>query len=51
MIVAHHKSALRFELQTARGPRRLLVPVAALVLGLRLFMALVTPTRAKDDIA
>jgi N-acetylglucosaminyl-diphospho-decaprenol L-rhamnosyltransferase len=43
MIIAHHKSALRFELQTARGARRLLVPLAALVLGLRLFLALITP--------
>lgn len=48
MIIAHHKSALRFELQTARGARRLLVPLAALVLGLRLFLALVTPVKDKD---
>jgi hypothetical protein len=36
MTVAHHQSALRFEARTARGPRRLLLPVAAAVLGLRL---------------
>lgn len=50
MIIAHHKSALRFELQTARGVRRVLVPLAALVLGLRLFMALIVrpKVRPKD---
>ncbi len=36
MIVAHHQSALRFEWQTARGWRRLLAPVASVVLGARL---------------
>jgi N-acetylglucosaminyl-diphospho-decaprenol L-rhamnosyltransferase len=36
MTRAHHVSALRFEAQTARGVRRLLVPVAAVVLGARL---------------
>jgi N-acetylglucosaminyl-diphospho-decaprenol L-rhamnosyltransferase len=36
MIWAHHRSALRFEWHTARGMRRALVPLAALVLGLRL---------------
>ncbi|MGC8510349.1 MAG: glycosyltransferase family 2 protein [Acidimicrobiales bacterium] len=36
MVVAHHASALRFEAQTSRGWRRVLLPVAALVLGLRL---------------
>ena len=33
---AHHRSALRFEVQTAHGVRRALVPVAALVLAVRL---------------
>jgi N-acetylglucosaminyl-diphospho-decaprenol L-rhamnosyltransferase len=47
MIIAHHKSALRFEMQTAKGIRRLLVPLATLVLGLRLFMALMA--RSKGD--
>ena len=36
MTRAHHASALRFEAHTARGLRRLLVPLAAVVLGLRL---------------
>ena len=35
MIRAHHISAMRFEWRTARGLRRLLAPVAILVLGLR----------------
>ena len=42
MLVAHHVSALRFEAYHARGWRRLLVPVAAAVLGVRLAVALVT---------
>ena len=41
MLIAHHRSALRFEWQTASGWRRVLVPVAALVLGLRLCVVLV----------
>ncbi len=41
MVVAHHVSALRFEAQTSRGLRRALVPLAALVLGLRLVVVLV----------
>jgi len=41
MVIAHHKSALRFEMQTARGWRRLLVPVAAIVLSLRLALVLI----------
>jgi N-acetylglucosaminyl-diphospho-decaprenol L-rhamnosyltransferase len=48
MIIAHHKSALRFELQTAKGIRRVLVPLAALVLGLRLFLALVIHPKTKS---
>ena len=35
MVRAHHASALRFEARTARGGRRLLVPLAALLLGVR----------------
>ena len=42
MLVAHHVSALRFEAYHARGWRRLLVPVAGAVLGLRLLVALIT---------
>jgi N-acetylglucosaminyl-diphospho-decaprenol L-rhamnosyltransferase len=41
MLIAHHKSALRFEIQTARGWRRLLVPLATVVLSLRLVLVLV----------
>ncbi len=40
MVVAHHRSALMFELQSARGPRRLLAPLAAIVLGSRLVLML-----------
>jgi N-acetylglucosaminyl-diphospho-decaprenol L-rhamnosyltransferase len=35
MIVAHHRSLLRFEARTAIGPRRLMLPVVALGLALR----------------
>jgi N-acetylglucosaminyl-diphospho-decaprenol L-rhamnosyltransferase len=45
MILAHHRSALRFEWQTARGFRRLLAPLATLVLGLRLVIVLVARPR------
>jgi N-acetylglucosaminyl-diphospho-decaprenol L-rhamnosyltransferase len=49
MIVAHHRSALRFEWQTARGVRRLLAPLATLVLGLRLVLVLLArPPRGAD---
>jgi N-acetylglucosaminyl-diphospho-decaprenol L-rhamnosyltransferase len=41
MLIAHHKSALRFEIQTATGWRRLLVPLASVVLSLRLALVLV----------
>ncbi len=42
MVIAHHRSAIRFEWQSASGPRRLLAPLASLVLGLRLVASLVT---------
>jgi N-acetylglucosaminyl-diphospho-decaprenol L-rhamnosyltransferase len=42
MVIAHHRSALRFEWQTARGFRRVLAPLASLVLGFRLFVVLLT---------
>lgn len=45
MLIAHHRSALRFEAQTARGWRRALLPIAALVLGLRLVLVIVTPPK------
>ncbi len=41
MLVAHHRSALRFEARRARGAERLALPAAAAVLGVRLGMALV----------
>jgi N-acetylglucosaminyl-diphospho-decaprenol L-rhamnosyltransferase len=49
MILAHHASALRFEWQTARGVRRLLAPLASLVLGLRLVLVLVARPRGGRD--
>jgi N-acetylglucosaminyl-diphospho-decaprenol L-rhamnosyltransferase len=39
MLVAHHRSALRFASHTTTGSRRLLLPGAAVVLGLRLALA------------
>ncbi|MCU1363727.1 MAG: hypothetical protein JWM55_1555 [Acidimicrobiaceae bacterium] len=42
MLVAHHRSALRFENQTARGWRRALVPIASVVLSVRLLLVLAT---------
>jgi N-acetylglucosaminyl-diphospho-decaprenol L-rhamnosyltransferase len=40
MLVAHHRSALRFEARRAQGVERLALPAAAAVLGVRLGMAL-----------
>ncbi len=40
MVLAHHRSALRFEWQTARGLRRLLAPAASMVLLVRLVIVL-----------
>jgi len=45
MVKAHHASALRFEWQTARGWRRGLLPLASLVLGLRLAIVLARSPR------
>ena len=42
---AHHRSALRFEVQSSRGLRRALVPLAALVLGLRFLLVSLWPSR------
>jgi N-acetylglucosaminyl-diphospho-decaprenol L-rhamnosyltransferase len=36
MKLEHHRSALRFAIETTRGPARLLLPLAAGVLGVRL---------------
>ena len=41
MIIAHHRSALRFEWQTSHGWRRVLAPLATLVLGVRLVVVLI----------
>lgn len=40
MILAHHRSALRFATATMTGPRRLLLPLAGLVLGVRLMFSM-----------
>jgi hypothetical protein len=40
MLVAHHRSALRFANRTTTGWRRVFLPVAAVVLALRLALAL-----------
>jgi N-acetylglucosaminyl-diphospho-decaprenol L-rhamnosyltransferase len=42
MVWAHHRSAFRFEVQSAQGWRVLLLPVAGAVLGLRLVFTLLT---------
>lgn len=47
MIRAHHISAMRFEWRTARGPRRILAPVAIVVLGLR-YVLVSTVTRVRS---
>jgi N-acetylglucosaminyl-diphospho-decaprenol L-rhamnosyltransferase len=39
MMVAHHRSALRFTVRTTSGWRRAALPLAAAVLGLRLVLA------------
>ena len=39
MIVAHHRSLLRFSANTSRGPRRLLLPVVAAGLAVRTVLA------------
>jgi N-acetylglucosaminyl-diphospho-decaprenol L-rhamnosyltransferase len=41
MLVAHHRSALRFTMRTTAGWRRAALPVAAAVLGVRLVLATV----------
>jgi N-acetylglucosaminyl-diphospho-decaprenol L-rhamnosyltransferase len=40
MLVAHHRSALRFADTSTTGASRILLPGAAIVLGLRLVVAL-----------
>ena len=46
MLLAHHRSALRFEWQTSRGARRLLAPIASLVLLARLGLVLAVRPKA-----
>jgi N-acetylglucosaminyl-diphospho-decaprenol L-rhamnosyltransferase len=41
MMVAHHRSALRFTVRTTKGWKRVALPAAVLVLGARLAMATV----------
>jgi len=41
MVWAHHRSAFRFETQRARGWRKVFLPIAAAVLGLRMVVVLV----------
>jgi N-acetylglucosaminyl-diphospho-decaprenol L-rhamnosyltransferase len=50
MLVAHHRSAWRFAVQTTKGPRRVFLPLAAVVLGGRLAGALgLTALRARPQ--
>jgi N-acetylglucosaminyl-diphospho-decaprenol L-rhamnosyltransferase len=42
MIVAHHRSLLRFETRTATGPRRLMLPLVALGLAIRALASMTT---------
>ena len=45
MVRAHHASALRFEARTARGARRLLLPLAAGLLGMRFLVLSIFSSR------
>ena len=45
MMVEHHRSALRFAASTTRGPARLLLPVGAFMLGIRLVVSLLDIAR------
>jgi N-acetylglucosaminyl-diphospho-decaprenol L-rhamnosyltransferase len=47
MMVAHHRSAMRFTARTTTGWRRLALPLAAAVLGLRMAMAAVRIARTR----
>jgi N-acetylglucosaminyl-diphospho-decaprenol L-rhamnosyltransferase len=48
MLIAHHRSALRFEIHTAKGWRKALVPFAGLVLSLRLLLVLFAESRKEQ---
>jgi N-acetylglucosaminyl-diphospho-decaprenol L-rhamnosyltransferase len=47
MMVAHHRSALRFTVRTTKGWQRAALPLAVLVLGLRMVMASVRLARSR----
>jgi hypothetical protein len=47
MMLAHHRSALRFTFRTTTGWRRLALPLAVFVLGARMAMATVRITLAR----
>ena len=47
MMAAHHRSALRFTVRTTKGWRRLALPAAALVLGVRMVLATARLTLAR----
>jgi N-acetylglucosaminyl-diphospho-decaprenol L-rhamnosyltransferase len=47
MMVEHHRSALRFTVRTTTGWRRLALPLAVGVLGLRMAMAAVRIARTR----
>ena len=49
MMAAHHRSALRFTVRTTKGWRRAALPLAALVLGLRMAMATVRLALRRAD--
>ena len=47
MMVEHHRSALRFTVRTTSGWRRLVLPLAVVVLGVRMAMAAVRIARKR----
>lgn len=47
MLFAHHRSAFRFAVRTTSGWRRVALPIAALVLGVRMAIATVRTALAK----
>jgi len=49
MMVAHHRSALRFTIRTTSGWRRAALPFAAAVLGLRMVMASLRLALARQE--
>jgi len=49
MLVAHHRSALRFAVSTTRGPARAALPLAAAVLWLRLVGSLAAMALRRPD--